>query len=174
MQCLHGLIRGISRNNFDFTDDIAIVIDDKTLLVGDLACTFLDIRTFGKLADGFTLFIKDLALLVDFLALKDRKIWRESSSCLACLASCLASCVTSFTGSLASLVSGTINTVFQMLGSVRYDFGSTNNITILVKNLALVVKCHASKVCRVAFRKLAKRISIGAHNVAVLINFKTF
>ena len=70
MQCLHGLISGISRNHFDFADDVAIVVDDKTLLVRDLACTFLDVRTFGKLANGFTLLVKDFALLVHFLALK--------------------------------------------------------------------------------------------------------
>ena len=71
MQCLHGLVRGISRNNFDLADNVPIVVYDKTLLVRNLACTFLDVRTFRKLANGLTLLVKDLALFVDFLALKD-------------------------------------------------------------------------------------------------------
>ena len=71
MQCLHGLVRGISRNNFDFTNDVSVVVDDKTLLVRNLACTLLDVRTFSKLANGLTLLVKNLALFVDFLALKD-------------------------------------------------------------------------------------------------------
>ena len=71
MECLHGLVRGISRNNFDFADDVAIVVYDKTLLIRDLACTFLDVRTFSKLTNGLALLVKNFALFVDFLALKD-------------------------------------------------------------------------------------------------------
>ena len=96
------------------------------------------------------------------------------ASLASCLASCLASFTGSFTGSFASFLGGTVNTILQVLGSVRYDFGSTNDITILVKDFSLIVKCHTSKVCGVAFCKLAKRVSIGAQNVSVLIDFKTF
>ena len=71
MQCLHGLVRGITRNNFDFADDVPIVVYDKTLLVRNLACTFLDVGTFSKLANGLTLLIKNLALFIHFLACKD-------------------------------------------------------------------------------------------------------
>lgn len=63
-QLLSRLLCSVARDNLDLTDDLAVLIEDLSLVVDCLTGGLLDVA-LGELTDLITLLIEDLALLVD-------------------------------------------------------------------------------------------------------------
>src|SRR5690242_4427252 len=131
--------------SLDLAKDVAVFINDLTLLVDLLAGALVDVA-LSKLADRLALFVEDLTLLVDLETLEDINV-RYDFNLLDLgldLAKTLLKFFLSFKGSLTS------NNV---------DF--SNGLALLVENLTLVVDGLAGAVLDFALDELTNLLALG-------------
>ena len=74
MKFFHGILGGLSGNNFDLANYVAILVNNFTFLIDLLSGTIGNLA-FRQLANRLTIFVEDLSLLVDLQSFQDRKIW---------------------------------------------------------------------------------------------------
>ena len=159
MEFFHGCVCGFSRNNFDLANNVAIFVEDFTVFVGEFAGAFRGIRVFGQLTNDLPLLVKNLALLIDLLALKNGEVRCESRSNLSNLGSIvnvgnvLRDLLANF---VRDLFTSFLSSCIQFVGGIScHDLSSADDITIFVDNLAIFVQSHTDKVLWITFGDFA-------------------
>ena len=145
-------------DGLDLSEDVAILVNDLTLLVDFLAGALLNVA-LSKLTDGLTLFVEDLTLLVDLEALKNVKLRSNLN--------------------LLDLGLDLSETLLQLLhglesGLARDNLDLANRLALLVEDLALFVDGLASAVLGLAFGELTNLLTLSIKDLALLVDLEAF
>ena len=147
----HGFVGCFSRHNFDSADNFTFIVGDFAVLVGNFADALFQVGIFGELSESLSLFVEDLALLVDLLTSQDRQIRSQTTS-----------------------FDSIFNGIDLIRGVTRNHLDTADHVTVFVEDLSLVIDIFASKVFGIALNELAKWSAVFTYDVPIFIELHTF
>ncbi|KAH5153171.1 hypothetical protein HBH69_128840 [Parastagonospora nodorum] len=159
----------------DLSEDFAVLVDDFALLVDLLSSTFFGV-TFDKLTDGLTLFVEDLALLVDLEALKSVDLGSDFDLLRLFLLGVLTLGIFTFRVFALGVFSLT-KTLLELLDGLEgslagNDVDLSNDVSVLVKNLALFVDLLADALVKLAVFELTNLLALRVEHLALFVDLE--
>ncbi|KAH4611447.1 hypothetical protein HBI17_027020 [Parastagonospora nodorum] len=159
----------------DLSEDFAVLVDDFALLVDLLSSTFFGV-TFDKLTDGLTLFVEDLALLVDLEALKSVDLGSDFNLLRLFLLGVLTLGIFTFRVFALGVFSLT-KTLLELLDGLEgslagNDVDLSNDVSVLVKNLALFVDLLADALVKLAVFELTNLLALRVEHLALFVDLE--
>ena len=155
-------------DDFDLADDVTLLVENFALIVDLFPCAVADFA-FGKTCNGFSIFVQDFALFVDFKAFQNVDPWELRRLWFLALWEFLLSTFALFCSLFNKLRMESFHRL--VCGFARNDFYSANDIAIVIKDLALFIRYLASTLFWVGvFSELTNRFTLFVQNFAFLVD----